>query len=110
MVKCGGGGGGIIVACGDTHVCNGPLCVSEETAGTIIMTDDRGNRFTWNVDTLLRGVRSAVTMSNIKMYNTLIIIVLYNIQVAQDSVNNMFDIFLVSSNFCTILYIYDTYI
>ena len=48
----------VLVACDDSHVCNGPLCVSEEPAGTIIMIDDGGNRFAWNVYTLLRGIRS----------------------------------------------------
>jgi hypothetical protein len=34
------GGRGFLVVCGDTHVF-----VSEQPAGTIIMTDDGGNRF-----------------------------------------------------------------
>jgi hypothetical protein len=33
------------------------------------MIDDGYNRFTRNVDTLLRDVRSDVRMSNIKKYN-----------------------------------------
>ena len=67
-----GGGVGrvVLVACDDSHVCSDPLCVSEEPAGTIVMIDDGGNRFACNVYTLLRGVRHAMTMSNINMYNT----------------------------------------
>lgn len=47
MGKLGGGGWGgvVLVACDDSHVCNGPVCVLEEPAGTIIMIDDGGNRF-----------------------------------------------------------------
>jgi len=67
MGKCGEGGNFLFPVAILTFATD--LCAFQRNL-LVPLWYDGGNRFTWNVDKILCGVRSALRMSNIERYNT----------------------------------------